>query len=31
VKRIIREELGKDVNEIFSEFDENPVASASIA
>lgn len=31
VQTIIKEETGKEINEIFDEFDVNPVASASIA
>ena len=31
VKEQIRKELGKDVNEIFSSFEKNPIASASIS
>mmetsp|Transcript_66782 Transcript_66782/g.157270 ORF Transcript_66782/g.157270 Transcript_66782/m.157270 type:complete len:585 (+) Transcript_66782:37-1791(+) len=31
VKRVIESQLGRDVNEIFSEFEEAPIASASIA
>lgn len=31
VQTIIKEETGKEISEIFDEFDVNPVASASIA
>ncbi len=31
IKSIVKKELGKDLDDIFSSFDENPVASASLA
>lgn len=31
IKNIVKRELGKDLDDIFSSFDENPVASASLA
>jgi predicted unusual protein kinase regulating ubiquinone biosynthesis (AarF/ABC1/UbiB family) len=31
VKSIVEGELGRPINEVFIEFDENPLASASLA